>query len=97
MKNALFWLNVFLTIALTSSCAHAMGKKRYTCNYPAVPERPQYEMCIAGPDGSAGCYDERQSKEPFTRPSIVNYVCMPAQDWQGQDEWIKYILENAKK
>lgn len=96
MKNALFSLNVCLITLLSSGCAFAMGRAQNHCTAPELPTRPQFELCIANDVGGAGCYDPRRNPDQYIRPSIHNYVCTPAVEYELQNVWVKDVIDACK-
>jgi hypothetical protein len=90
MKSAWLWLNVFLSIGL-SSCAHAMGQR--ACSpLPPPPARPPMELCISNEVGIGQCVDSRQNPPNQAKP-MTNYICTNADDYTAQEEWVKELLK----
>lgn len=96
MKSALILLVLCLN-TLTSGCAFAMGRGQQQCSSIEIPARPQYEICIANASGGGGCHDDRANPSEYIRPSINNYVCFKASEYQSNEEWMKFIIDSCKR
>lgn len=92
MKNVLSLLACLLLIALSSSCALALGQRRASCEPPVLPIRPPVTLCIANPDGTGEC--SGPTGVSSTKP-IVNYVCTSVSDYTREEEWIESVLKAA--
>lgn len=92
MKNGWLWLNLFLSIELSSGCAVAMGNRR-SCDSDPLPVRPIAEVCILNGDGSGSCYDPRVSSSGYVRKMVTNDICTNSKDYFTQEAWIKEILK----
>ena len=72
-----------------------MGQKQ--CTSVELPARPSGEVCIANPDGSAECFDERRNPSGYHKPSVVNHVCFSGSEYTTQEEWVRSVLEACKR
>jgi hypothetical protein len=91
-------LKIYLiTLALNGCAAFGMGKR---CNTDPVPVRPLELICVSDGRGLGGCFDPRIPANlvlPTDKvPSTVNMVCVPAQDNQAKEEWIRNLLGRSQ-
>lgn len=87
-KTAQILLVGFLSIALNSCSALAMGR-RQSCDPPNLPIRPIQILCIEGDGGIGQCFNPSTGLNEVRK--MKNYVCTPAEDHQSQEEWIDSI------
>ena len=87
MKIAQVLLSFYSIIVLTS-CAYGMGMRR--CDAPQLPDRPLVVQCIADENGNGVCFNQHTGQ--IERHSILNHVCMSADDNQSMEEWIKGLI-----